>query len=259
MEDKLKFIEDSKNQKIKLTKKLEKIDYALHDKSILKKNLEKTNNKLVKDKKIKSLAKYRNMLKKEREKIVKEMNDISFLLKPANFISKKQILSETIEFCKGDNNLEKVIINSQNEFLNFLDKKLNKMNTRDEIIDLIYQLRYYQNLKVTNRVSIYDIEELDIHIDKILKKAITKLCELGAMRIISMDINLNFEIIKYALNTQIINLEQIRLYFDMDEQGLIIRVFDKDNFEKQGRKQVKQSKDKKLLEVPMKRNIKLFS
>ena len=91
------------------------------------------------------------------------------------------------------------------------------------------------------------------------KKAITKLCEIGAIRIISMDINLNYEIIKYALNTTIISLEQIRLSFDIDDNGLVIRVYDKDNFEKQGRKQVTMGKKKKILEVPLKRRIKLFS
>ena len=72
-----------------------------------------------------------------------------------------------------------------------------------------------------------------------------------------MDIGLNFEIIKYALDTKIINIEQIKLEFDIDDKGLIIRVYDKDNFEKQGRKQIKATK--KTLEVAKKRKIKLFS
>ena len=258
MEDKIKFIEDSKNQKIKLTKKLEKIDFALNDKKILEKNYEKTNSKLSDDKKIKSLVSYKKMLKKEREKILKQINDITFLLKPSNYISKKQMMQESLELCSKKNNLEQIIINSQNEFLNFLDKKLSKMKTRDEIIDIIYELRYYQKIRITDDVIIEDIEEIDIHIDKLFKKAITKLCELGAIRIISMDISLNYEIIKYALNTTIINLEQIRLSFDIDENGLVIRVYDKDNFEKQGRKPISSGK-KKILEVPLKRRVKLFS
>ena len=259
MEDKIGFIEESKAQKIKLTKKLEKIDYALNDKKVLEKNFAKTNSKLSNDKKVKSLVAYKKMLKKEREKILNKINEITFLLKPSNFISKKQMLQEAVELFSRDCNLEKIIIDSQNEFLFFLEKKLGKMKTRDEIIDIIYELRYYQKIRLTDDVVIEDIEEIDSHIDKLFKKAITKLCKLGAIKIISMDINLNYEIIKYALNTTIINLEQIRLSFDIDDNGLVIRVFDKDNFEKQGRKQVTIGKKKKLLEVPLKRRIKLFS
>lgn len=258
MEDKIKFIEESKSQKTKLTKKLEKIDFALNDKKILEKNFEKTNLKLSDNKKIKSLASYKKMIKKEREKILNKINDISFLLKPSNFISKKQMMQETLELCSKKDNLEKIIIESQNEFLNFLDKKLSKMKTRDEIIDIIYELRYYQKIRITDDVIIEDIEEIDTHIDILFKKAITKLCQLGAIKIISMDINLNYEIIKYALNTTIINLEQIRVSFDIDDNGLVIMVYDKDNFEKQGRKQISTGK-KKILEVPLKRRIKLFS
>ena len=67
----------------------------------------------------------------------------------------------------------------------------------------------------------------------------------------------NFEIIKYALDTKIIELEKIKLYFDQDDKGLLIRVFDKDIIEKQGRKKVDISK--KTLEVKLRRKIKLFS
>ena len=131
------------------------------------------------------------------------------------------------------------------------------MKTRDEIIDVLYELRYYQSLKISKKQSIKDNEDLMVLVDKIMKKAITMLCKLGAIKIISMDINLNFEIIKYALDTKIMELEKTKLMFDQDNDGLIIRVFDKDIIEKQGRKRVNISK--KTLEVKLNRRIKLFT
>ena len=71
------------------------------------------------------------------------------------------------------------------------------MNTRDEIIDVLYELRYYRQLRIDKNYIVCEIEDLEKLIDKIMKKAITMLCKMGAMKIISMDINLNFEIIKY--------------------------------------------------------------
>lgn len=131
------------------------------------------------------------------------------------------------------------------------------MKTRDEIIDVIYQLRYYRKLKLSKDYTIDDYEELEIEFDRVLKKAITQLCKLGAMKIISMDINLNFEIIKYILDTKIIKLEQIKIAFTQDLEGLIIKVYDKDIFEKQGRKRIDISKAS--LEVKTGHKIKLFS
>ena len=131
------------------------------------------------------------------------------------------------------------------------------MKTRYEIIDVLYEIRYYKKIKFDKDTYISDIEEIDEIIDKILKKAITMLCKLGAIKIISMDINLNFEIIKYALDTRIIELEQTKLAFKIDDEGLIIKVFDKDVFEKQGRKRIQVTK--KTLEVKENRKIKLFN
>ena len=257
MEDKIKFIEDTKNKKIKLTKKIEKLDIALSNKKNLEKEFAKTNSKLEANKKIKSIKKYNEMLVKEREKYKKEILELSEILKPSNYLSKKQKLQEMCSLYNFTGNLEEAIIEFQKEFLHFLDKKLSKTTTRDEIIDIVYQIRYYRTLKISKDICIIDIEELDNLIDKLLKKAITALCKIGAIKIIRMDINLNFEIIKYALDTRIIDLEQIRLYFNTDSEGLIIRVYDKEDFEKQGRKKIQIGN--KTLEVKTKRKIKLFN
>lgn len=257
MDDKIKFIEDAKNKKIKLTKKIEKLDIILSSKRNIEKEFVKTNSKLEDNKKIKTMKKYTEMLIKEREKYKREISELSDILKPSNYLSKKQKLQEICSLYNFTGNLEEAIIEFQKEFLHFLDKKLSKIKTRDEIIDIVYQIRYYKTLKISKDIDIIDIEELDILVDKLLKKAITALCKLGAIKIISMDINLNFEIIKYALNTRIIDLEQIRLYFNTDSEGLIIRVYDKEVFEKQGRKKIQIGS--KTLEVKTKRKIKLFN
>ncbi len=257
MEDKISFIESSKDKKKKLSKKLQRIDIALNDKEKLKKEYEKANLKLEENKKIKTIDKYKRMLINEREKYLKEITQIDYILKPANFLQEKKSIEETLEFYKCKEGFDKVLIELQKEFLNFIYKKLSKMKTRDEIIDILYELRYYRKLKISKDVYISDIEELDIFIDKILKKAITMLCKNGAIKIISMDINLNFEIIKYALDTKIIELEEIKLSFKTDKEGLIIKVYDKDVFEKQGRKKIKLTN--KTLEVRESRKIKLFN
>ena len=207
--------------------------------------------------KIKTLRKYRQLVEQEKNKRYRELEQLELLLKPDYYQKKKEILKKSYELYTCKQSLDEVIVENQKNFLFFVEKRLSKMKTRDEILDVLYELRYYKTLRISKKVSIKDIEELDVQIDKIMKKAITMLCKIGAIKIISMDINLNFEIIKYALDTKIIELEKIKLYFDTDDKGLLIRVFDKDIIEKQGRKKVDISK--KTLEVKLKRKIKLFS
>lgn len=257
MEDKISFIESSKNKKMRLNKKLERIDLALNDKNILEKEFNKANSKLEDSQKIKSMSKYKKNITAERERILKEISAIDYVLKPSNFLQEKKMIEDTLDFYKCKESPEEVLIDLQKEFLNFIYKKLCKMKTRDEIIDIVYEIRYYKRLKISKDLYVSDIEELQDLLDKTLKKAITMLCKVGAIKIISMDIDLNFEIIKYALDTKIIDLEEIKIALKSDEEGLIIRVFDKDVFEKQGRKRTKISK--KTLEIKENRKIKLFN
>ncbi len=203
------------------------------------------------------MKKYKKLIEKERDKYMQEISQISFLLTPSNFIKEKNLLMETTEAYNCRENLDDVFIKLQKQFLYFIDRKLSKMKTRDEIIDVIYQLRYYSRLKVGKNGTILDVEEINEYFDKVLKKAITSMCKIGAIKIISMDINLNFEIIKYALDTKIINLEETKISLDTDDDGIIIKVFDKDVFEKQGKKKIEVVKN--TLEVKKNRKIKIFN
>ena len=257
MNDKDLYFSEIKKQKEKLEKKIEKLEMVLDDSKLLEKQYIKTNSKLETNKQIKSLKKYKLLLEKERDKNLKELENFSNSLKNENYQKKKDYLKRIYEIYSSKQTLDEVIIESQQYFLQFVDKRLSKMKTRDEIIDVLCELRYYKTLRISRKVAIKDIDVLNKQIDKIMKKAITLLCKLGAIKIVSMDINLNFEIIKYALDTKIMEIEKTKIYFDEDEDGLIIKVFDKDIIEKQGRKKVKLSKD--ILEVKLRRKVKLFS
>ena len=257
MQNKDLYLEELKKQKEKIEKKINKYSYVLDNQEILEKEFIKANSKLDAKRKIKSLKKYRELIENEKAKNVSELENVVYMLKPENFQMKKEYLKKTYDIYLCKENLDEMIIENQQNFLHFVDKRLSKMKTRDEIIDVLYELRYYKTLRISKKLAIKDIEVLNNQVDKIMKKAVTMLCKIGAIKIISMDINLNFEIIKYALDTKIIELEKIKLYFDEDAEGLLIRVFDKDIIEKQGRKKVKLTKN--TIDVKLRRKIKLFS
>ncbi len=257
MLDRENFLQECKSKKEKLTQKLEKIENALENEERLEKDFIKANLKLSQDKQIKSFKKYKNLVIKEKEKYIEEIYNLEYILQPSNYTFIKNLLQEVLQVYNCKETEEEVLINLQKEFLIFIEKKLSKIKTRDEIIDVICELRYYSKLKISKNKTTLDISEINEVFDRVLKKAITILCKIGAMKIISMDINLNFEIIKYALDTKIINLEEIKIALVTDDQGLIIKVFDKDIFEKQGRKKIEISKN--ILEVKTNRKIKIFN
>lgn len=257
MQDREKYLEDAKKRKLKLTKLVERIDILLNDEKVLVKEYVKVNNNLDEDKRIGSLKIYKNMLQRERETYIEEITNISSLLKPINFLKKKQELENYEYILKNKQTIEELVIELEKEFLIFINKKINTIKTREEIVDILYELRYIKNISIEKGKLISDIEILDNAINKIMKKAITIACKNGVMKIISMDISLNYEIIKYALDSKIIELEEIKLSLQPENGYLIIKVFDKEIFEKQGKKKIETSKN--LLEIKYKRAVKLFN
>lgn len=199
---------------------------------------------------------YKTEDEKEKKKLKMNMKE-----KIKNSQSKQEIeFYEKILNSENDKkSIEEILIELEKEFLIFLNRKVNIIETREQIVDIIYELRYIKNIPIEKGKFFSNIDVLNNGVDRILKKVITKACKMGIIKIISMDIGLNFEIIKYALDTKMINLEQIRLNFELQEKEkyLIIKIFDKEVYEKQGRKKIEPSKD--LLEVKYNKNIKLFN
>ena len=136
------------------------------------------------------------------------------------------------------------LVQLQKYFLKYIDKKIQKATLQEEIIEIIYQLRYYQNLIFFEGVLIKDYAPIKKSLDSTLKQAFTKACKMGVIKIISMDIETNFEILKYILDTKIIDLEEIKIY-------------DKEIFEKQGKIKLKSSK--KDIAIKKKKMVKLFN
>ena len=246
-----------RNKKIECTNNVQSIDYALNDDDVLINQFEEFNKNLSDDKKINNIKAFRNMIIRQRSENVEKIKELSDLQNPILFLKRKEMLEEIFEVYTNNERLETLITKSQIEFLKLFEKKLNQFTTNSEIIDIIYELRYYKKINISKDKKIEDIPKLNNAIDIILKKAVTKACKIGILKIVSMDIALNFDIIKIALNTNIIELKEINLSFNINKEGkLIVKVFDKDVYEKE--EIIDLPNGKKDLEVKQRKMIKLF-
>lgn len=168
-------------------------------------------------------------------------------------------------FCKllakikeKDESQYETAVELQKYFLKFLEKKITRLVLREEIVEIIYQLRFYQNIVFLNNVFVKDCKELKKALDRTLKLAITKACKMGVIKIISMDIETNFKLIKYILDTRIIDLEEIKIYLEFENQETIfLKVYDKEVFEKQASH--KFNGNKKDIVIKSKKITKLFN
>lgn len=255
--DREKFLENMRKKKLNLSKLLQKYDMILNDKNLLIKEFKKRNSKLEDDKKISSLKILENMLVREKEKALVDFKEASDLSLPVNYLKYKAKLEEYDSIYKNKQTIDKDIVELQKNFLKILEQKIINATTNEEIIDSIYSLRYFKNVNINKEYQIRDIEVLDKYIDKILKIAITRACKSGIIKIVCLDINTNYEIIRYAIDSKIIELEEIKLCLDFDKDILKVQVYDKEIYEKQA--EFKFSGNKSDIEVKLKKNVKLFN
>lgn len=250
------FLSKIKEKKKNNVHRIEMIDYELNDDDLMIKNFQEFNEKLDEDKRITSIKTYRNMIIRERKECITNVRELNDLQNPILYLKKKEYLEDIHEIYLCNERIETLVTKSQLEFIKLFEKKLNQFSTNADIIDFIYEVRYYKKINISMAKKIEDIPKLNDAINSILKKAVIKACKIGMMKIISMDISLNFEIINFALSTNIIELTEVNFLFKIIDGKLNVKVYDKDVYEKE--MMIDLPNGKKDLEVKQNKMIKLF-
>lgn len=255
--DKEKFLETMRNKKVKCSGNLQKIDTILNNENLLIREFNKRNIKLEDDKKIGNIKIFEHMLIREKERLLVEYKEASDLSLPVNYLKYKAKLEEYDEIYKNKASLDKDIIELEKCFLKLMEQKVVKATTNSEIINNVYILRYLKNINLNKDYQVRDIKVLNEEIDTVLKLAITRACKSGIIKIISMDIDINYQIIKFAIDSGIIDLDEVKIYLELQKDDLIIKVYDKEIFDKETK--IKFTGNKKDLEIKLKKQVKLFN
>ena len=126
-----------------------------------------------------------------------------------------------------------------------------------QILDIIYELRYYEKINLNNRRKIESIDKLKTQVDVILKKALTKACNYGIIRILSLNIAMNFDIINLILESNMLDLEDARVELEvLSEDEINVKIYDKDVFERE--EVIKFKGTVKDLQVKQRKQTKVF-
>ena len=128
---------------------------------------------------------------------------------------------------------------------------------KEDIMELIYNIRYYENLPVSSRSKIIDNEVLLGKIKSIGEMLISKASNLKCINIISKNGIYNLEIIKSILKSKIIKLENIELEISLKDDYLDVDVYDDNNLESNFK--VNTDILAKRLDIKTNKRIKLFT
>ncbi len=259
MKNKTEYIYKISQEKKKITADIEKIDFILNDNKQLIHEFNRRNKFLADDMKIFNLGSLVEILQNERHKCIRRIRELNEMVKPSNYSQLKNELAEKLQILSvvADNKtVRDYSIDFQREALKCFYDNLNKISSKDEIIDIIYKMRYYRKIRVTENEKVEDIPVLREYLRKILKILITKGCKERVFNIFCNDIEYNYKIIDEALNTAIANYEDIDICIKLENNLLEITVYDNEIVDK--KVEIEYPLNSKDLNVRQKKRIPMF-
>ncbi len=256
MVNKSKYFDDLKDKKMKYLREVERIDKLLNDKDLLRKQYIAKNLKLGEGKRMTSVHVYRRIVENRREVCLNKILELTKAGNPVNFMNRKRELEEFIRIGNINVNKEECVFELQKEFIKILYNEINNLEDDDEIVNYIYKIRYYRFIYLTREKRIKDFSELEEKINEVQKLLITNACKLQKLRIITSDIDINFEIIKCILDTKIMDLEAIKFEVKTEEGKLKIKVYEEEVYEKDF--EIEIENPKKILKIKTNKVMKLF-
>ena len=162
-----------------------------------------------------------------------ELDELNNTMKPNEFTKKRETIKYKYEivYCINDistNNIYETLIHLQKDIINCFDKKINEAQTKQELLELIYQYRYYNYIPIKLKKSIKDEQKLSKYLEKIGKHLLKKSIEMKMILPIYDDNDYNYEITNKILLSKIISLEDINIKINSDTESAKLTVFDED-------------------------------
>lgn len=261
IDNKKVYLQKLANKKKEIGKEIRDIDSLLNDDFKLKKEFIAKNQNLSAEKRIFSLSDFVETLQNRRNGLIKDLDIYANMMKPTNYIEEKHKIEKDLNLLKEielENDIkekeielifELVILTYKN-----LGKKIKNAETKKEIIELFYCLRYYEFIPISKDRLIKDIEESKTELENLEKELITKACNIKGITIFSKNINENFNIIKEVLNTKIIDLEKVYIELKKEQDKIKVIIYDENNVENEIKLNMSEE-----INVKYNKKIKLFN
>lgn len=232
IKDKKGYIEKVTEEKKQFTKEVKRIDLIINNKDLLIEEYEKRNQKLSEYNKLFSLSHLVEKMQKEREKLLDKIDLCNKKIEPKTYLEDKNKLQKDFNLLKDvkfedSNNIYKYIDILQELFIkDIFINKIEKSLSKNELINCIYELRYYSFLPYNNEKNIRDVEKLQEHLNYAKELLIKKLYNNKVINTISTNEKNDIEIVKKIFDLKMINLEDIYLQIRKKDDEYNIKFYD---------------------------------
>lgn len=230
--NKKEYVQELTEEKIKLNKKIGQIDTILNDKIKLKEEYKTRNEKLDLNKKIFSIRVLQKIMNEERQELTNKIKECNKKLKPKNYFAVKNDLELKVKLLKGlenekiENELENTICELEANFLKCFKMKIKKAKTKEELIILLYEFRYYSVIPYSNNKSNFEANKINSQLQETAKLLVQKSIANNVIVNIGTDKQIIELITKIIFSTRIIQLKDVYIQIEKTKEGYFVQVYD---------------------------------
>ncbi len=257
------FVQGMTQEKRKLTQEIKTMDETLNNKDLLQAEYDKRNEFLPLQEKIFSSRILSQMMAKEREEKLKRLEKVNHLLNPQNFLAFKKELEKKEKYLKLlntedlDAKIEEAIEDFQEKFLKGYSIQIKRAETKQEVMKLIYEFRYYNLLPTREKVPIYLLQKLEEQRKEVEMLLLTKAHEVKLIDSFSKEEEIDYAILKNLFRIRVINLENLSIKVTKEKETNSIQLFDGEAFEE--KMPMEKLDDKKEMLVKINKKIRIFN
>lgn len=230
--DKKGYVEEITKEKKQLQAELRRLDLIINNRDLLLEEYNKRNSKLEKYNKIFNIGHLVEKLQKERLNILNKIEIYNKKIEPETYLKNREKLQEdynllyNINF-ESENDIYKYIDKLQEIFIKYIfKKKIEKASTKSEIIECMYELRYYKFLPYNNEKNIKDLEFLKLYIEQAEEILVKKMYDNKIINTISTNLGSDIKILKNIFNLKIINMESIYIEINKMGEKYVLGIYD---------------------------------
>ena len=259
------FIMELTNKKRELSMKIKQIDETINNKKMLEQEYIKRNEKLPLNDKIFSVRILSQLMENERSQYLNEIEELNNLLNPNNYmkyrndIHQQKKYLDILNYDDIDNQVNKYIIYLQQEFYKCYKIKIKKTKTKQDMINLIYEFRYYCMTPFNQEKYVFEVTDIQKEIEYLKREIINKASTLKVINIFSENEEINYDILKNIFELKIIDLEELSIKITKEKDIFYVQLFDQNVFEHKNIIMNGKEINKKELKIKLNKKSKIFN
>lgn len=260
LNDREKYLENATLQKKKYRTDIDKIDKIINNRDLLKEEYIKRNSVLENKEKIFSIKRLKIILEEEREELLQKIKEKNDLIDPKKYVVRKTKVENDYNFFK-DLKIDGVdgakLINLCKYVLKSFKIRVEEAQTREELLKLVYEIRYFRFIHLDEDKTLKEIKNLSISFYKVMIKLIKKLIDFKWADTICTIPKANLRAIIRLFDSKIIDLDNLIVETEYINNEIKVKYYDANVLENEFIIELKENIDIKKLKL--KKKIKVFN